>query len=166
MKKANGFTVAITGMNALPENPAAGISVAQCLRKAFGDRVRIIGLGYDAFDVGLYINNYCDEAYLIPYPRFGSEALLFRLKEIQHIESMHALIPCLDSELLGMIQISDELLAIGIKTCLPHKEQLLRCNKARLSELAQCANINYPEIKALYSPLFFISALLRAGLIL
>lgn len=155
MKNIKTFTVAITGMNALPENPAAGISVAQCLRKAFGKNLRIVGLGYDAFDVGLYNHTLCDSAYLIPYPRFGSEALLYRLKEIQQNESIDALIPCLDSELFGIIKISNELSAIGIHTFLPSKEQLLRCNKERLPLLAQQTDINYPEIKSLYSPLFF-----------
>ena len=46
------ITVAVTGMNAVPENPGPGLGVARCLREAFGDRVRIIGLGYDALDPG------------------------------------------------------------------------------------------------------------------
>lgn len=155
MNKQTSWTIAITGMNALPENPAAGISVARCLKNAFGDRVRIIGLGYDAFDAGLYINDCCDAAYLIPYPRFGSEALLLRLQEIHQMEAIDALIPCLDTELLGIISIADSLLALGIKTYLPQKEQLLRCSKNALPDLAKIVGINYPEIKSLLSPDFF-----------
>ncbi|CAM2930303.1 ATP-grasp domain-containing protein [Legionella worsleiensis] len=155
MKKTNRFTVAITGMNALPENPAPGISVASCLRKSFGNKVRIVGLGYDAFDVGLYAEDLCDAAYLLPYPRFGSEALFLRLLDIKKEERIDALIPCLDSELSGIIGMSDRLLGIGIHTFLPTADQLMRCHKDRLPELASKINLHYPEVKALFSPDFF-----------
>lgn len=164
MKNTAQFTVAITGMNSLPENPAAGVSVAFCLRQAFGDKVRIVGLGYDAFDAGLYINDYCDAAYLIPYPRFGTEALLLRISEIQMMEKINVLIPCLDVELSGIIGIRDNLLSIGVHTCLPRAEQLARCYKDRLPELAKIVNVNYPEIKALCSAHFFNSCTLEGWL--
>lgn len=155
MKKRTQYTVAITGMNALPENPAPGISVASCLRKFFGDKVRIIGFGYDAFDVGLYVSGLCDAAYLLPYPRFGSEALLWRIQDIIKEEQIDALIPCLDSELLGFIAVSDQLLNLGIRTFLPSQDQLLACHKDRLPKLAEKIKIHYPELKALYTPDFF-----------
>ncbi|RUR17820.1 carbamoyl-phosphate-synthetase [Legionella sp. km535] len=155
MKTKNRFTVAITGMNALPENPAPGISVASCLRKSFGDKVRIVGLGYDAFDVGLYAEDLCDAAYLLPYPRFGSEALFLRMLDIKKEEPIDALIPCLDSELSGVIGLSERLLSLGIHTFLPTRDQLNRCHKDRLPELASKINIPYPEVKALYTPDFF-----------
>lgn len=161
MNQQTQFTVAITGMNSLPENPAAGISVATCLREAFGDRVRIVGLGYDAFDAGLYLNDYCDAAYLIPYPRFGTEALLLRLSEIQIMEKINALIPCLDVELLGMIGIEDKLLTQGIHTFLPRTHQLARCYKDRLPELARIVNVSYPETRPLYSAQFFNTCMLE-----
>lgn len=155
MKKLTQFTVAITGMNSLPENPAAGISVATCLREAFGERVRIVGLGYDAFDAGLYLSDYCDAAYLIPYPRFGTEPLVLRLHEIQMMEKINVLIPCLDVELMGIIGIEDKLLSLGIHTFLPRVNQLTRCYKDRLHELAYIVNVNYPETRPLYSAQFF-----------
>lgn len=155
MKKSTPATVAITGMNALPENPAAGVPVARCLREAFGNKIRIVGLGYDAFDAGLYINNYCDAAYLLPYPRVGSEALFLRLNEIQRIEKIDALIPCLDAELAVLIGITEKLLHLGIRTFLPKIDALLRCYKDRLPELAKIIGLNYPEVKVLYSSDFF-----------
>lgn len=161
MKNSTQYTVAITGMNSLPENPAAGISVASCLREAFGNKVRIVGLGYDAFDAGLYINDYCDAAYLIPYPRFGTEALMLRLSEIQLMEKIDVLIPCLDVELPGIIGIVDRLLTLGVRTFLPRSDQLARCYKDRLPELAKIAGVNYPEIKSLFSAQFFTTCTLE-----
>jgi hypothetical protein len=43
-------TVAVTGMNAVPDNPGPGLAVARCLREYHGDGIRIVGLGYDALD--------------------------------------------------------------------------------------------------------------------
>ena len=45
MKHDAVLTVAITGMNAVPDNPGAGLAVARCLREAYGQRIRIVGLG-------------------------------------------------------------------------------------------------------------------------
>ena len=39
--KTKLLTVAVTGMNALPDNPGPGLAVARCLREAYGDGIRI-----------------------------------------------------------------------------------------------------------------------------
>ena len=57
------FTVAVTGMNAQPENPGPGLAVARCLREAYGPRVRIVGLSYDALD-GVQDGGMAMEAFL------------------------------------------------------------------------------------------------------
>jgi len=62
------LTVAVTGMNAKPDNPGPGLAVARCLKEAYGDDIRIIGLGYDVLDAGLYLHECCDSGYLLPYP--------------------------------------------------------------------------------------------------
>jgi carbamoyl-phosphate synthase large subunit len=161
MKTATQFTVAVTGMNAMPDNPAPGVSVINCLRQAFGDKIRIIGLGYDAFDAGFYIDNHCDAMYLLPYPRVGIEALYFRLNEIQQIEHIDLLIPCLDAELFLLTRLIEKLSNIGIATFLPDEEQLERISKSRLSELAKIVDFNYPEVKSILTPSFFQSCTLE-----
>lgn len=161
MKNAARITVAVTGMNAMPDNPAPGVSVIDCLRQAFGDKIRIVGLGYDAFDAGLYIDNYCDAVYLLPYPRIGLEALFFRFNEIQQVEHIDLLIPCLDAELFLLTRLTERLLSIGITTFLPNEEQLERISKSRLSELAKIVDFDYPEVKSLFTPSFFQSCTLE-----
>jgi carbamoyl-phosphate synthase large subunit len=151
------INVGITGISAIPDNPAPGVSVINCLRQAFGNQVRIIGLGYDAFDSGFYIDNCCDVGYLLPYPRVGLEKLFFRLNEIQQIERMNFLIPCLDAELSLFSRLTEKLVDIGIKTFLPNEAQLERISKGHLSELAKIVDFDYPEVKSLYSPSFFES---------
>lgn len=149
------ITVGITGISAMPDNPAPGLSVIDCLRQAFGNQVRIIGLGYDAFDSGFYIDNYCDAGYLLPYPRVGLEALFLRLSEIQRIENINFLMPCLDAELFLFSRLSERLFNLGIQTFIPSEAQLESISKGRLAELAKVVEFDYPEVKSLSSSSFF-----------
>lgn len=149
------ITVAITGMNALPESPGPGLAVARCLREQYGDRVRIIGLGYDALDPGLYLSEFCDVSHLIAYPLHGSEVLLERLSLIHQTDPIDVLIPCLDAELPLMVLLAPRLLAIGIRTFLPTAEQLTRRAKDQLPELCELADVHCPELRALTHPNFF-----------
>jgi carbamoyl-phosphate synthase large subunit len=149
------LSVAVTGMNALPENPGPGLAVARCLREAYGNRIRIIGLSYDALDPGLYLHEYCDSAHLLSYPRNGTDAIMARLREIQAHERIDVLIPCLDSELPLMVKLAPQLQDLGIRTFLPDAEQLARRAKDRLGELAQAAGVQSPETRRLTRPEFF-----------
>jgi carbamoyl-phosphate synthase large subunit len=149
------LTVAVTGMNAGHDNPAPGLAVARCLREAFQQDIRIIALGYDAFDPGLYLPEYCDAGYLVPYPSSGEDALFNRLQGIHAIENIAAIIPCLDAELSSMVRLEPKLSELGIRSYLPTSEQLKVRNKDRLAELAGLAGINYPRIVSITSTTFF-----------
>lgn len=151
------LTVAVTGMNAVPENPGPGLAVARCLREAYGPRVRIVGLGYDALDPGLYLGEYCDSAHLLAYPSEGSDVMLGRLAGIHAGERIDLLIPCLDSELPQMVSTAPKLAALGIRTFLPDAQALARRAKDRLPELCESAGVACPEIRPLASASFFRS---------
>jgi carbamoyl-phosphate synthase large subunit len=58
------LTIAVTGMNARADNPGPGVAVARCLREVAGFEGRIIGLGYDVLDPGLFQTELTDAAYL------------------------------------------------------------------------------------------------------
>ncbi len=148
-------TVAITGMNARPDNPGPGVAVARCLKDSDKFTGRIVGLGYDALDPGLYLNEYCDAAYLLPYPSAGDEAFITSLREIHEQEHIDVIIPCLDAELPGMVRLTPLFDELGIKYLLPTPEQLRLRNKDRLVELAEHAGIHCPEIKATTDAGFF-----------
>ena len=53
--KRRAVTVAVTGMNARPDNPGPGVAVARCLKESRHLDARVLGLAYDAFDPGLYL---------------------------------------------------------------------------------------------------------------
>ena len=148
-------TVAITGMNARADNPGPGVAVARCLRESPEFTGRIIGLGYDALDPGLYLSEYCDAAYLLPYPSAGDEAFLDSLRTIHAKEKIDVLIPCLDAELPGMVRLKPLIDELNIKSFLPTPEQLRLRNKDRLTELAQHAGIQCPETKSITNAGFF-----------
>lgn len=149
------LTVAITGMNARADNPGPGVAVARCLRDAKEFTGRIIGLGYDALDPGLYLREYCDAAYLLPYPSAGDEAFMTSLRAIHEIEKIDIVLPCLDAELPGMVRLTPQFDEMGIRYLLPTPEQLRLRNKDRLPELARHAGIQCPEIKAVTHSGFF-----------
>ena len=149
------LTIAITGMNARADNPGPGVAVARCLREAPEFTGRIIGLGYDALDPGLYLREYCDAAYLLPYPSAGDEAFISSLKTIHAAEQIDIILPCLDAELPGLVRLTPLLDEMGIRYLLPTPEQLRLRNKDRLPELARHAGIHCPEIKPVTHAGFF-----------
>jgi len=148
-------TVAITGMNAKPDNPGPGLAVARCLRESPEFKGRIIGLGYDGLDPGLYLKEFCDAGYILPYPSSGDETLIDTLQNIQAKENIDVLLPCLDAELPNMIRLRPVIEDLGFKVFLPTQEQLRLRNKDRLEELAGHAGIGCPETKSLTSSGFF-----------
>lgn len=148
-------TVAITGMNAKPDNPGPGLAVARCLRESGLFKGRIIGLGYDGLDPGLYAKEFCDAAYLLPYPSSGDDAFIETIQRIQDLENIDVLIPCLDAELPGMVRLRPLLEDMGFKLFLPSQEQFRLRNKDRLEELASHAGIECPETKPITSAAFF-----------
>lgn len=154
--------IAVTGMNARPDNPGPGLAVARCLREAKSFDGRIVGLGYEALDPGLYAPGYSDTGYLLPYPSSGDDAFLERINLIKEREGVDALIPCLDAELPAICRLKPELDELGIATFLPSPEQLAFRDKDRLDELASHAGIAAPETKPVTDDGFFANCS-RAG---
>lgn len=152
---STALTVAVTGMNAKPDNPGPGLAVSRCLTESTEFHGRIVGLSYDPLDPGLYLKQYCDSGYLLPYPSAGDDAFLESLAKIHEREHIDILLPCLDSELPGMIRLKFEIEEMGIKTFLPDAEQLRLRNKDKLPELADYAGLGCPDIKAITSAAFF-----------
>jgi carbamoyl-phosphate synthase large subunit len=149
------LTVAITGMNAKPDNPGPGLAVARCLIESPAFNGRVVGLSYDPLDPGLYLKNFCTAGYLLPYPSAGDDAFMARLASIHAREHIDILLPCLDAELPGMIRLKHQIEALGIKTFLPDAEQLRLRNKDKLPELADYAGLVCPDIKPITSAGFF-----------
>lgn len=150
------LTIAVTGMNARADNPGPGLAIARCLNES-GITARIVGLGYEALDPGLYHRGHIDKGYLLPYPSHGEDALLGRLADLHARERFDVLIPCLDAEMLSFARIAPALSGMGIRTFLPNTQQLAMRGKDRLPELADAAGFCVPQTQAVYQAGFFHS---------
>ncbi|MEO5327623.1 MAG: ATP-grasp domain-containing protein [Magnetococcus sp. THC-1_WYH] len=149
------WSIAITGMNARPDNPGPGMAVARCLREHPEFHGRLIGLGYDSLDAGIYHDSSCDTAYLLPYPSTGEESLRQRLQEIQARDHMDAIIPCLDSELINFLCLSATLSQLEITTLLPSRHSLAKRGKDRLPALCHATGVDTPETRTINDLRFF-----------
>lgn len=154
-KDWTNWTVAVTGVNARPESPAPGCAVARCIREHDEFRGRVIGLGYDVLDAGLYGGEFCDSGYLIPYPSAGAEALLSRLRAIHEEDPIDAIIPCLDAEMQTFISIKAELAQMGIKIFIPSRDQFQLRAKDHLSAYCKTVDVLVPDTKTITDINFF-----------
>ncbi|MCX7091305.1 MAG: ATP-grasp domain-containing protein [Legionellales bacterium] len=149
------WTVAITGMNCRPDNPGPGYPVARCLQDSQIFQGNIIGLGYDALDMGLHLGGISDNGYLLPYPSTGSDALWNRLTEILDENQIDAIIPCLDSELLNFMTIEDRLMERGVRLFIPDRAMFIGRNKDYLPELCDKIGVKTPPCSRVTDPSFF-----------
>ncbi|MBF0175908.1 MAG: ATP-grasp domain-containing protein [Magnetococcales bacterium] len=149
------WTIGITGMNARPDNPGPGLAVGRCLREVMGFTGRLVGLGYEVLDPGLYSGAIFDAGYLLPYPSCGSEGQLERLLEIHAAERLDVVIPCLDAELSTFAHNEALLAASGMRMLLPTLEQLRERAKDNLGILCRKLGLDTPETQKVSDVAFF-----------
>lgn len=149
------WNVAVTGMNASPESPGPGYAVARCIREHSEFAGRVIGLGYDVLDAGLYARKVTSGGYLVPYPSAGRDVLLERIIQIHEFERLDVIIPCLDSEIQNYISIRSELAKLGIKMLIPSRDQFTLRAKDHLSDFCASIGVHAPETKTITNPIFF-----------
>lgn len=147
-------TVAITGMNAKPDNPGPGYAVARCLRES-EFQGKLVGLGYDVLDPGLYAHPTLESGYLLPYPSAGEEALFERIEFIHSQEKIDVVIPTLDAEIASFICIEDSLSRLGIQLLLPKLEALKMREKDRLPQLCEQLGLLHPKTRKVPGAAFF-----------
>jgi len=131
--------IAVSGLNDT-DNPAPGIPVI----KSLVPEHEIIGFSYDPNEPGNYMG-LCSTVYLMPYPSLGFEELYSRLEYIKEQEGIEAIIPNLDAELPLYIKYQDQIETMGIKLCLPSRENFELRNKNKLDILSKELGIDYPK---------------------
>ncbi|HJK89820.1 MAG TPA: ATP-grasp domain-containing protein [Polyangiaceae bacterium LLY-WYZ-15_(1-7)] len=142
-------TIAVTAMNAT-DNPGPGISVSRALKHDPDFQPRVVGLAYDALEPGIYHRDVIDDAFLIPYPSQGLDALAERIAYVhERVGGLDAIVPTLDSELASFIALEPRLRELGIGTFLPSREQLDLRSKTHLSAMGREAGIPVPKEKVL-----------------
>ncbi|MFZ2959317.1 MAG: ATP-grasp domain-containing protein [Candidatus Ozemobacteraceae bacterium] len=107
--------------------------------------VRIIGLAYDAKEAAIYVQEACDEVYLLPYPSAGIEAFRKRILDIVRKARVDFFLPALDSELTNFLSMEEEFTKLGIKSLLPTREMIDMRSKIKLQDLCKKAKLKYPK---------------------
>jgi carbamoyl-phosphate synthase large subunit len=141
-------TIAVTALNAT-DNPGPGVSVIRALRHHPDFDARIVGLAYDSLEPGLYAHDLVDDAYLIPYPSQGREALASRLEYIDDEVGLDVVIPTLDSELTSFVALEERLAKRGIGMFVPTQEQIALRSKANLVALGEAAGFPVPASRVI-----------------
>jgi carbamoyl-phosphate synthase large subunit len=145
------YTIGVTGLNAI-DSPGSGIAVIKALKEAKSFNVRIIGFAYESMEPGVYMHEYVDKSYQVPYPSAGQEVLFERIKYINSIENLDVIIPNFDAELYNYICLQNQLEnELKIKMVLPSKEQFEARHKTNLSAYGKKYGIKVPEAKETYS---------------
>jgi len=138
------INVGVTGLHAT-DNPAPGIGVIRCLLHDKNWDGKIVGLGYDVYDTGIYDKGLLDHTYLIPYPNQGVDTFLERISYIHSQIPLDIIIPTLDSELIIFQEIEPKLKEMGIALFIPSREIVHKRAKEKLASFCEEENILTPE---------------------
>ncbi len=138
------LNIAVTGLNAT-DNPGPGIPIIRSLKESTFFSAKIIGLSYELLEPGIFMYDAIDKCYQIPYPQFGCNALLDRIKEINQKEKIDVIIPCLDAELKSFIYIEKELQELGIRMYIPTFQQFEERQKFNLENFCSKIGMHTPK---------------------
>lgn len=145
------YTIAVTGLNAI-DSPGPGLAVIRALRDAESFDVRIIGLSYEALEPGIYMHEYVDKTYQVPYPSAGKDVLFERIRYINAIENIDFMFPNFDAELFNYIVLQEKFeQELNIKMSLPTQEQFDARHKVNLFEYGKEHNIKVPFAKMIFN---------------
>ncbi len=145
------YTIAVTGLNAI-DSPGPGMAVIRSLKDAQSFDVRIIGLSYETLEPGIYMHEYVDKTYQVPYPSAGQEVLFERFKYINAVEDVDFLFPNFDAELFNYISLEKRLWdELGIKMSLPTQEQFEARHKVNLFDYGKEHGIKVPFAKMIFN---------------
>ena len=145
------YTIAVTGLNAI-DSPGPGLAVIRALKDAESFDVRIIGLSYETLEPGIYMHDYVDKTYQIPYPSAGKDVLFNRFDYINTIENITFMFPNFDAELFNFIKIQEQFeQQLNIKMVLPTLEQFEARHKVNLFDYGKEHNITVPFAKMIFN---------------
>ena len=145
------YTIAVTGLNAI-DSPGPGLAIIRALKDAKSFDVRIIGLSYEALEPVIYLHEYVDKTYQIPFPTAGQEVLFERLAYINEQEEVDFLFPNFDAELYNFIKLQKQLVdELGIIMVLPTLDQFEERHKVNLYDYGVKHDIKVPKAKVIYT---------------
>jgi carbamoyl-phosphate synthase large subunit len=145
------YTIAVTGLNAT-DNPGPGLAVIRSLKEAASFDVTIIGLSYEALEPGIYLREFVDKCYQMPYPGAGQDVLMERLAYICQQHKVDFLFPNFDAELFNFIKLQQRMEQdLNIRMFLPTLEQFDARHKVNLYDFGTKHGIKVPQGRSIYS---------------
>ena len=138
------LTIAVSGMS-VAGTLAPGLPVVRALRSEPQFRGRLVGFSYDPLDPPNYDAELLSHSFLFPFPMYGPERLLLRIKQVHARVPLTAIIPTLDSELANYIRIESELRELGIRVLLPSAEAFNLRAKTELPGIAERTGLRIPH---------------------
>ncbi len=149
MKQNRKIVIGVTGLNAI-DSPGPGVAVIRTLRDCKDFDVRIIGLSYESLEPGIYMHDFVDKTYQIPFPSSGTYSLMNRITYIHEIENLELIIPNFDAELYNFIKLRDTLKSMGIATFMPDLHQFEARDKVKLFEFGKKHEFYIPKDKIIH----------------
>ena len=140
--------IAVSGLHR-GENPQPGAGIIRSIRRCYPGAF-IVGLAYDAFESGIYVEGGPDAVYAMPYPTSGPGAYLERLDAVLMKTPVDFFLPTLDAEIELLVHLEAEIAERGLLTYLPDKQMLQRRAKNHLVSLAKACNVAVPESIPVY----------------
>ncbi|HNX37714.1 MAG TPA: ATP-grasp domain-containing protein [Candidatus Cloacimonadota bacterium] len=137
------ITIAVTGLKT-GDNPQPGVPVIRSIKNA-GFKGKIVGLVYDSLESGIYLDDFADEIYQMPYPSAGAEAFISRMDYILSRCKIDVIIPTLDAEVILYIRLQNELSKRGIHSYLPTEECFILRDKTKLGSYFPPKGIQVPQ---------------------
>lgn len=141
----SALRIAVSGLHR-GENPQPGASIVSGLRAAYPG-ARVVGLVYNVYESGIFVEGGPDVAHAMPYPTAGLGAYVSRLAEVQRESPVDWLVPTLDAEIAMLAGAEWRLEELGIRVVLPERGLLERCGKAGLAEFAGGCGMEVPETR-------------------
>ena len=148
--KARNASIAVSGLS-VASTLAPGLPVMLSIKSDPEFHGSIVGLSHDPLDPPNYAPDVVDRVFLVPYPGQGSAQLIGRIEHAHSCQPLDAIIPTLDSELPGYLEIAPRLAELGIGIVLPDATTLARRSKMNLSALAPRLGLRAPYGRVAYT---------------
>lgn len=130
IKRNAGLRIGVTGVSAF-NVVQPGIGVARSLRKS-PDVSQLIGIGYGAYDTGIFRTELFDEIHTLP-DTVDAHSVAAELERVKKEAGLDVLVPSLDFEIPALAENADAFSRAGLSMLVPSPESVRRCGKKHLA---------------------------------
>lgn len=130
IKRNAGLRIGITGVSAF-NVVQPGIGVARSL-KDNPEVSQLIGIGYGAYDTGIFRTELFDEIHTLP-DTVDAHSVAAEMERVKKEAGLDVLVPSLDFEIPALAENADAFRRAGLAILVPSPESVRRCGKQHLA---------------------------------